>query len=146
MGRELTTDEVREKFLKYVWTLIDYWESIDNPHDDSVRGRISGMAFSLLSAIDGSAGAFPGFVLTPSPPGFNLAPCPHPDDKEYRQNEGEDWFPENNREINCDIGGCLHELFDNYDPKKNTNKPNVKKPKLGIQDSPRILDLGDEDA
>ena len=95
MPREYTTDEVREQFLDYVRDTIQYWVK----HPSNVQDRVSGAVFSVLAAIDGSAGSLPGFVLAPSP---------HPDDKAYNQKNGDNWYPDAPT-VNCDIAGSLHE-------------------------------------
>ena len=50
---------------------------------------------------------------SPTLPGFLLIPDPHPDDKAYRRDRGENWYPEAAEGI--DIAGSLHEEF--YNPK-----------------------------
>lgn len=95
MSREYTKDEVRAKFLNHVWSLIDYWEAEDRI--SSNRGKLEGLAFSMLVLLDGGT----------SLPGFRVLPDPHPDDKQYHQGRGEDYFPE----ATIDIAGGLHELF-----------------------------------
>lgn len=100
MSRELTEDEVRKQFLKLVWDYIEYWDKLP---DKTCRERLEGLAFGMLVILDGESAELPGFVV---------APDPHPDDKEYHKERGENWFPENHEsDTNCDIGGCLHELF-----------------------------------
>jgi hypothetical protein len=101
MSKEFTREEVRDKFLKHVRHLINYWDSTRNGGDQA--NRLSGLAFSILVAIDGCAGGLPKFIL---------APDPHPDDKEFHKNEDENWFPENHANvISADISGGLHELL-----------------------------------
>ena len=107
-ARVYTEDEIREKFLKHIWLLIQYWECLSKRED--VREKLEGLAFSILSMIDGSTYELPAFVL---------APMPHPEDKAYHQQRNENWFPQNHEaDINCDIAGGLHELFHRYDPEK----------------------------
>jgi hypothetical protein len=97
---ELTTDEIRDAFLRHVWGLIKYWDA----NAKTSRSKLEGFAHSLLAAIDGEAMGLPKFML---------APDPHPDDKEYLQKKGEDWYPENHeKEVTADIAGGLNdELF-----------------------------------
>jgi hypothetical protein len=105
--REYTEDEVREKFLKYCWSMVYYWENLP---DKTTSEKLSGLMFSLLSTLDGSSMELPSFIV---------APLPHPGDKEYLKGNGENWFPENNDEsINADIGGSLHENFYRFNPKQ----------------------------
>jgi hypothetical protein len=96
--RQLTDEEIREAFLAHVRFIVRWWAN--NPASASVEERLSGLAHSILSAIDGAAVDLPGFALVPRP---------HPEDKEYYQEKGEDWYPEANLEH--DIAGSLHELF-----------------------------------
>jgi len=96
--RELTMEEVRDKFLDQVWVLIDYWYSLK---DRTVRDRMEGVVFSVLSTLDGGS----------SLPKFIVAPDPHQDDKEYNQEQGESWYPLNDVDIKVDIAGGLHEHF-----------------------------------
>lgn len=58
-----------------------------------------GVAFSILNILDGT---------TMSLPAFNLTLSPHPDDKEFLQGEGENWY-EDGTVINDDV--MLHEMF-----------------------------------
>ena len=100
--RRLTVDEVREKFLRKVWSYIHYWKTtkLDNPD----QCRVEGLAFSILVILDG------GTEL----PGFTLAANPHPEDKEYHQKEDENWYPDFHQDQ--DIAGVLHELFQTFKP------------------------------
>lgn len=110
--RELTDDEVREQFLRHVWTMIGYWASepwSNVPEGYSNRQRLEGLAHSILTTIDGSSAGIPAFALAPSP---------HPEDKEFHRSEGENWWPTAGRSVPHDIGGGLHEHFYNFDPKR----------------------------
>jgi hypothetical protein len=110
-SRAYTNDEVREMFLRYVWGLIDYWETI-RPGEKTMRERLSGCVFSLLATLDGDSPALPGFLVIPSP---------HVNDKAYLRKNGENWFPYPPGP-RSDIGGCLHELFYRLDTKKETKQ------------------------
>ncbi len=109
MAHELTTEEVRERFLDHVRTMVHYWETVSMKqrelvNETELHARLSGVAFSILVLLDG------GTRL----PGFIVAPVPHESDKAFHQNEGSDWYPENHRiegQVQADIAGCLHELF-----------------------------------
>ncbi len=101
--REYTKEEVREIFLNHVRMMVDYW---DNQPNQSCKSRLDGLAFSILTDIDGFSGGCPAFIL---------APCPHPDDKEYNIDNGENYFPRTDEKlINCDIAGELHDNYYNY--------------------------------
>ncbi|RJQ27093.1 hypothetical protein C4577_02105 [Candidatus Parcubacteria bacterium] len=94
MARELTEQECRDLFLEKVRSYVEYWENESRTPD--LRGKLEGLAFSMMAIIDGCADGLPGFSLTP---------CPHPQDKEFHQEHNENWWPESD----CDIGGTLHE-------------------------------------
>lgn len=79
--RAWTEEEARNKFLDYVWTMIRYWEKEDRTPD--VSGKLEGLAFSILSAIDGESSVLRGFRLTVSP---------HPDDEQYHRGNGDNWY------------------------------------------------------
>lgn len=91
--RAYTEEEIRAKFISHIQSLVKYWHSESRTPD--TLGKLEGLAFSIMSAIDGSAVALPSFKLIASP---------HPEDKEYLISEGENYYPEN-----VDISGCLHD-------------------------------------
>jgi hypothetical protein len=97
--REYTTDEAREKFLAHVRALVDWWA--DESRVTDPREKLSGLAFSILSALDGCAGGLPGYIVSPAP---------HPEDEAYLKAEGQNWYPAAPK-VECDIAGSLHELF-----------------------------------
>ena len=98
--REFTEEEVREKFLQHCWVLIDYWENVPNK---SMHDKMVGLIFSILVSLDGESAGLPAFLV---------APISRPDDKEFLISKGESWFPENDeRLVNCNIAGSLHDLF-----------------------------------
>ncbi len=96
MSKKLTEEQIRDRFIEHVWALIEYWDK--EPRAASQRDRLSGLVHSLLVALDGSAAALPGFCVSPSP---------HPDDRQYNIDEGEDYYPETEEHV--DIAGSLHE-------------------------------------
>lgn len=107
---ELTTDQVRERFLRSVWGCVDSWER-ECRADKSLRERLEGLAFSILAMLDGSNIELPQFIV---------APDPHPGDREYHEERRTDWFPENHElteSVRADISGCLHELFHEFKPR-----------------------------
>jgi hypothetical protein len=103
---EYTEEDVRRKFLDHVRLMIGYWNSEDVsnvPATMSSRERLEGLAFSILVALDGNAAALPKFIV---------APDPHPEDREFCQQRGERWYPENYElDVKADIAGSLHELL-----------------------------------
>ena len=93
MSKEKTEQEVREQFLNHVRMLVDYWEK--ETSKQTLRERLDGLAFSILVAIDGENVDLPPFIL---------APIPHEEDKQYRIDNGEDYYPENhNSNVKCYI-------------------------------------------
>lgn len=98
--REWTDDEVREKFLAHVRTLISYWAGEGGSNVDpasSRRDALEGLAHSIMCIVDGNTLALPAFVL---------APAPHPDDEAFMRSEGENWYPSASGTPH-DIGGSL---------------------------------------
>jgi hypothetical protein len=91
--RAFTPEEVRTKLLDHIHALVRYWNNVDR----DTEGKLSGLAFSILSALDGCSMDLPAFLVTPQP---------HPDDKKYRQGEGRNWYPEDMPDL-----GMLHEHF-----------------------------------
>lgn len=99
----LDVNEARERFLGKVWTMIDYWETVD-PEQKSLRERLSGLAFSILSTIDGAAVDHPAMHLIPMSTEedneFRRRVCERP----YRSTEEFDFQ-------DYDIAGSLHDIF-----------------------------------
>lgn len=102
--RVCTEEECRERLLKTVWAYVDFWAK--ETRQPMVRDKLAGLAFSLLAMLDGCNAGLPGFTICPSP---------HPDDKEYHRERGENWWPTDEDAV--DIAGSLHELFYKYEPK-----------------------------
>lgn len=99
-SRELTEDEVRNKFVEHCFVVLDYWENLPNK---SLHEKLVGTVFSVLVTLDGESVNLPGFIV---------APLPHPDDKEYNKENNENWYPQNHEnQVNCDISGGLHDAF-----------------------------------
>jgi hypothetical protein len=97
--RQWTEDEIREHFLEGVWSCIESWDGYEGK---TQRERLQGLAFSIMAGLDG-AGDFPSCIV---------APCPHPTDRAYHQQEGTNWYPENHEaQVEGDIGGTLHDNF-----------------------------------
>ena len=104
-SREYTMEEVREKFIRHVWSLIDYWERESNQPD--VRDKLEGLAHSIFATLDGCT----------SLPAFIIAPMPHKDDKQFNIDNWDNYYPENKEtDVNCDIGP-LHEYMYQFKPK-----------------------------
>lgn len=86
---EPATKPDRERLLQHVWALVDWWERESRVPD--ARGKLSGLAFSILSTLDGCSPEVPPMAVRPIG---------------EDSSEGED------------IGGGLHEHFHQYDPRK----------------------------
>ena len=101
MSKEFTEEEVRNQFLDHIRMLVDYWDK--ETSKQTQRERLDGLAFSILSAIDGSSVSLPAFIL---------APFSHEEDKKFHIEKGENYYPENhNSNVKCDIAGSLHDLY-----------------------------------
>lgn len=99
-ARAWTKKEVRDQFLDHARHLATYWASTGTGTEVE---KIEGALFSLLNVFDGTSMALPA---------FDLVVRPHPDDKEYHQNEGTNWY-EDGMVINDDVH--LHDQFYNRD-------------------------------
>ena len=99
--REHTRDECRRMFLGHIRATSRYWATVDSPDGPkTTQERLDGLAFSILAMLDGCA----------SVPGFQVIPAPHPDDRAYHQEQGENWWPSD-----VDIAGSLHEEWHRHD-------------------------------
>jgi hypothetical protein len=102
MTKELTTEEVRNTFVALAHNIADYWAGLPDKTD---KEKVEGTIFSLFVLIDGG-GAMPSFIL---------APDPHPSDKDFHIEKGDDpYYPENHLlrdSVKANISGCLHEVF-----------------------------------
>ena len=58
----LVRQPAREAFLEHVWDMIDYWQREARA---TPEGRLRGLAFSILVALDGGAGDLPGYSVRP---------------------------------------------------------------------------------
>jgi hypothetical protein len=102
VARAYTPDEVRALLFRHVWGMVDYWNDLEGAK--AQRERLSGLAFSIFSMLDGSSIGLPA---------FDVVCCPHPSDKEYHKDQGENWFPAG--ESIC--GGELRHEFNHSDPR-----------------------------
>ena len=94
-SRSLTKEETQEKFLNVIRHNVDYW--LNESRIQNTKDKLEGLAFSILSILDGCGGSLPA---------FKVIPMPHPDDKEFLISQGENYFPDD-----IDIATNLHELF-----------------------------------
>lgn len=95
MSKARTPEELRENLLAHCRWLANYWAK-ERPHD--VKAACEGVAFSILTYLDGCS----------SSPSFDLVLRPHPDDKQFHIDNGDDWI-EDGTVINADC--YLHEMF-----------------------------------
>jgi len=100
MMEAYTKEEAKEKVLKNIESLLNYWDS-DIVSHRSRRERMNGLIFSMLVMFDG------GQVNIPS---MDIVLRPHPEDEDYHKGEGESWF-EDGMAINDDCQ--LHEVWVN---------------------------------
>ena len=74
--RAKTADEVRQELLEQIRATVNYWATLP---DKTPIERCDGVAFSILNIFDGT---------TISLPAMDICLAPHPDDKEYNQQNG----------------------------------------------------------
>lgn len=80
MNREYTAEEVRQQVLEHVNNMVSYWSTHPGI---TVEERCDGVAFSVLSMLDGCAGL----------PAFRVSVKADPEDREIRMLEGQNWYP-----------------------------------------------------
>lgn len=98
--RPWTSEEMKDEFLRLLIGLADEWARYP---DKSPRERCRGLAFSILATIDGDSIAMPA---------IDLVLRPHEEDKEYHQEQGENWI-EPGTVINADA--VLHEEWHGFE-------------------------------
>lgn len=96
MSRSFTKAEARERILRYIKGIAEYWAT--QPDMTELR-RCEGTAFTILSTLDGSSADFPA---------MDLVLHPHPDDKKYRKSIGRKWY-RSGMVLNDNVD--LHEQF-----------------------------------
>jgi hypothetical protein len=92
--REYTLDETRDLLMRQFRDLILYWEN--ESRAPTIHEKLEGLVWSILTTLDGNTLPVPCFIVSP---------YPHPADKEYHKNRGENWFPEGG-----DLGPLRHYL------------------------------------
>jgi hypothetical protein len=80
----MTVDQARDNLVSHIWSLIHYWRMVDPGR--STDYKMEGLAFSILTMLDGESLNLPAMSVTP---------IADPDSE---------WPSE-------DIGGSLHERF-----------------------------------
>ena len=100
--REHTVEEMRRMIIEHISQTVDYWAAQGGLPEHICQG----VAFSILTMLDGCAGMLPGFLV---------APMPHEDDREFNAKRGKNWWPENHdAALNGELGGSLHDEFMAY--------------------------------
>ena len=102
--RAYTADETRDMILQQIKATVRYWANL--PEVDQATGRkqtvedrCDGVAFSILSMLDGA---------TMTLPAFDLVPMPHDEDQAFHKANGENWFGPESR-----VSDMLHEHYSN---------------------------------
>lgn len=93
--RAWTPEEVANMIVEGAVNTAHYWST--SPGCGTMEERVSGCAFSILSMLDGS---------TMNLPGMDLMPTPHPDDKQYDIDNGENYF-----EAGTVVSTSLHDMY-----------------------------------
>lgn len=78
--REMTAREVAVLLVEHIHDLCWYWGGLPGK---STRERLEGLAFSILSTLDGS-GELPCFIIATDPP---------EEDKAFYIEQGSNWYP-----------------------------------------------------
>jgi len=94
MSREYTNKEIVEELIEGIKNSIAYWVDRTDKTNEEI---IEGATHSVLCIFDGIT----------SLPAFNISVSPHPDDKQYNIDNGDNYYPEN-KIINDDI--YMHDL------------------------------------
>jgi hypothetical protein len=93
--RAYTAEELRNNVLNHVRLMVEYWATLPGLDE---RSRCDGVAFSILTMIDGSA----------DQPPMALVALSSDEDKQYSVEKGENWV-EHGTVINDDV--MLHEEY-----------------------------------
>ena len=96
MSRAYTKKEIQEQFLESIRNLVDYWEM--ESRAKTSREKLEGLAFSVLTLLDGEHGDMPAFEVK--------AIGTEEDIKYFKEND-ENYYPVDSE----DIAGALHEGF-----------------------------------
>jgi hypothetical protein len=97
MSRAYTAEEVRDIFLRHIRGIADFWANLP---DKSPKERCDGVAFSILNIVDGN---------TLPLPALDICLSPHPEDKAYNQENGNNWFEEGMVINNCQLHDHYYE-------------------------------------
>lgn len=100
--RAFTEEELRDIILQHIRGLVKYWARL--PAEMTLEERCDGVAFSILTMLDGA---------TVGIPSIDLVFRPHPSDKAFHIEEGENWI-----EPGTTISDVLHERYCAMEKKK----------------------------
>jgi hypothetical protein len=103
MSRPYAPEEVRDQILIRLHDYVNYWTTVElkgSDYDlkslqDEIKYRIDGAIFSSLAMLDGSTDL----------PAFDLVPSPHPDDRDYHIQNGDNYYD------GTPISFALHEYW-----------------------------------
>ena len=96
MSNQRTKKEMLEMFISQVNLITSYWADVDATEQE----KLDGVAFSIMNIFDGCCGGFPAAI--------DLVLRPHPDDKQYDIDNGDDYVADGMC-INDDV--MLHEAL-----------------------------------
>lgn len=95
MSKPYTEEEAREIFLSSIRGLCSYWVGVERRN---TAEKLEGLAFSILNIFDGTSASMPA---------LDIVVRPHPEDKDFRISEGDDYFEDGQVINDC----YLHEHF-----------------------------------
>ncbi len=110
MSKEYTQEEITDRFMKQVTGIARYWGDIGSDPKKAAEGAI----FSMLVLLDGESAGHPGCALFVNP---------HPDDKEYHIDNGEDYYPgfeDPDGSVRVKGRALFHDMLYGYLGKSNT--------------------------
>jgi hypothetical protein len=93
--RAYTAKEMQEIFIEQVRGIAKYWAELPNREP---KERCDGVAFSILTLIDGHSCGHPP---------IDMHAAPHPTDEEYHKQNGENWYDPEVLMNDC----YLHDMF-----------------------------------
>jgi hypothetical protein len=99
--KAIPAEDLRDEFLRCIRSYCKYWA--EEKRTPEVEKKLEGLAFSILTLIDGHTDAMTA---------MDIVMRPHPSDKAFHVSQGEDWIKAGTV-INRDC--ILHELFYNKD-------------------------------
>ena len=82
-SRAHTKEEMLKKVRDHIEALPAYWAEVAKERGYSTEESLENLVFSFYTMLDGCCGGLPA---------FDLVPCPHPTDKEFHKEEGENWW------------------------------------------------------